>query len=111
MLEDNNSYSLEDLKKIKKQIDNAIETYRARAISNARQELEKTAKSLGFSLNEIVAAAPQKSKVAPKYKSPSDPSQTWSGRGRKPHWVEAYLQTGKPITDLGISFKGNSVEL
>lgn len=27
----------------------------------------------------------------PKYRNPADPSQTWTGRGRKPHWVSAYL--------------------
>ena len=28
----------------------------------------------------------------PKYRNPKDESQTWTGRGRKPHWVVAYLE-------------------
>ena len=95
MLENINDYSLEDLKKIKKQVDQAINTHKSRAIANARKELEKTAKSLGFSLSEIVAIAPVKSKVAAKYANPEDPSQTWTGRGRKPRWVEALIQKRK----------------
>ena len=76
MLENINDYALEDLKKFKKQVDQAINTYKSRAMANARKELEKTAKSLGFSLSEIVAIAPVKSKVAAKYANPEDPSQT-----------------------------------
>ena len=41
MLENINDYSLEDLKKIKKQVDQAINTYKSRAMANARKELEK----------------------------------------------------------------------
>ena len=25
--------------------------------------------------------------VAPKYRNPKDPSQTWTGRGRRPTWI------------------------
>ena len=102
MLENINEYSLEDLKKIKKQVDQAINTYKSRVIANARKELEEKAKSLGFSLNEIVASAPVKSKVAAKYANPEDPNQTWTGRGRKPRWVEALIQTGNTLKDLEI---------
>ena len=28
----------------------------------------------------------------PKYRNPEDESQTWTGKGRKPHWVIAYLE-------------------
>lgn len=103
MLENINDYSLEELKKIKKQVDQAIDTYRSRAMANARKELEKTAKSLGFSLGELVAVAPVKSKVPGKYANPEDPNQTWTGRGRKPRWVEAFIQKGNTLNDLEIS--------
>ncbi len=102
MLENINEYSLEDLKKIKKQVDQAINTYRSRAIANARKELEEKAKSLGFSLNEIVTSAPVKSKVAAKYANPDNPNQTWTGRGRKPRWVETLIQKGNTLKDLEI---------
>jgi DNA-binding protein H-NS len=28
--------------------------------------------------------------VAPKYRDPSNPDQTWAGRGRPPRWLTAY---------------------
>jgi DNA-binding protein H-NS len=43
-------------------------------------------------------------KVLPKYRNPKDPAETWSGRGRQPHWVRAQLQSGKKLDDLRIGY-------
>ena len=32
-------------------------------------------------------------KVAPKYRNPAIPDQTWSGRGRTPLWIQALQKT------------------
>jgi DNA-binding protein H-NS len=42
-------------------------------------------------------------KVLPKYRNPERSSETWSGRGKHPRWVDAQLQMGKKIDDLSIS--------
>jgi DNA-binding protein H-NS len=42
-------------------------------------------------------------KVYPKYQNPDDPSQTWSGRGKKPHWINDRLEAGKSIEELLIN--------
>ncbi|MFM7800701.1 MAG: H-NS family nucleoid-associated regulatory protein [Limnohabitans sp.] len=34
-------------------------------------------------------------KVAPKYRDPANPAQTWTGRGRTPAWVQALQATGQ----------------
>jgi DNA-binding protein H-NS len=41
-------------------------------------------------------------KVLPKYRNPVSPSQTWSGRGKRPRWVVAALETGQSLDDLKI---------
>jgi DNA-binding protein H-NS len=41
--------------------------------------------------------------VAPKYRNPERPSETWAGRGKKPRWLAAQLQSGKRIDDFRIS--------
>ena len=33
--------------------------------------------------------------VAPKYRDPKNPSQTWAGRGLAPKWLTAYEQEGR----------------
>ena len=34
-------------------------------------------------------------KVAPKYRDPANPTQTWTGRGRTPAWVQALQAAGQ----------------
>ena len=36
-------------------------------------------------------------KHAPKFQNPNNISQTWSGRGPKPHWLVAELEAGKRL--------------
>jgi DNA-binding protein H-NS len=36
-------------------------------------------------------------KVFPKYQNPKNSAETWSGRGRQPHWVRAQIQAGKTL--------------
>ena len=45
-------------------------------------------------------------KVLPKYRNPLAPSQTWSGRGKRPRWVVAALETGQRLDDLKIEGRG-----
>jgi len=40
------------------------------------------------------------SKVAPKYRNPANPNETWSGRGRQPRWLAALVEKGKPASDF-----------
>jgi DNA-binding protein H-NS len=40
--------------------------------------------------------------VLPKFRNPEQPSETWTGRGKKPRWLTAQLKAGKPIDDFRI---------
>ena len=42
-------------------------------------------------------------KVLPRYQNPDRPSQTWSGRGKKPRWFTEQLRSGKRNEDLRIT--------
>lgn len=41
-------------------------------------------------------------KVAPKYRNPENPVETWAGRGLKPRWLAAALKSGKKLDDFVI---------
>jgi DNA-binding protein H-NS len=41
-------------------------------------------------------------KVSPKFRNPDQPSETWAGRGKQPHWLAAQLRSGKRIDDFRI---------
>ena len=36
--------------------------------------------------------------VLPKFRNPSDPSETWAGRGKQPRWMVVQLKAGKKMT-------------
>jgi len=40
--------------------------------------------------------------VLPKFRNPDKPTDTWSGRGRSPHWVAQQLKLGKRMEELKI---------
>jgi DNA-binding protein H-NS len=40
--------------------------------------------------------------VKAKFRNPDQPSETWSGRGKRPRWLDAQLRSGKPIDDFRI---------
>lgn len=40
--------------------------------------------------------------VQPKYRDTANPSNTWSGRGRAPKWLQAYLDTGHDRDEFAI---------
>jgi DNA-binding protein H-NS len=38
--------------------------------------------------------------VLPKFQNPSDPSETWAGRGKQPRWLVAQLKAGRKMNDF-----------
>jgi DNA-binding protein H-NS len=41
-------------------------------------------------------------KVAPKYRNPANPSQTWAARGQQPKWLAAEIAKGRKLEDFAI---------
>lgn len=46
-------------------------------------------------------------RVLPKYRNPSLPSETWSGRGKQPRWLVAALKSGRKMVDFEIGATAN----
>lgn len=99
---DLNGLSLRELKDLQVQVAKAIGNYEDRKKKEALAELEDRARALGFSLAELtgVQVARKRAPASAKYANPENPSDTWSGRGRKPRWFEAAIQSGRPIEDM-----------
>ncbi len=98
--------SLPELNALRRRVDVAIATLsERRKREKAVTKLHAVAKSMGFTVDELVNAkgTGTGSRVAPKYRNPKDPSQTWSGRGRTPAWVNEAKAAGSTMQDLLIS--------
>jgi DNA-binding protein H-NS len=52
--------------------------------------------------SKSVARAPRRKypRVFPKYRNPKQPSETWSGRGKRPRWLAAALNNGRKIEEF-----------
>ena len=49
--------------------------------------------------------------VAPKYRNPDNPAETWAGRGLRPRWLAAALKAGKKLEDFSIGATGRRVKV
>jgi DNA-binding protein H-NS len=96
--------SLNELKKLHKDIAKAISTYEDRQKAEARAKVEAVAREMGYSLAELVEtdSKSKRAPVAPKYQHPENPAVTWSGRGRKPQWLVDALAAGTTPDALAI---------
>ena len=101
---DLNSLSLKELKDLQSSVNKAVNGFEDRKRKAALSQVEEAARALGFTLSELTGtAAPRKrSPAVPKYANPSDKSETWSGRGRKPRWFAAALKAGKKPEQMAI---------
>jgi DNA-binding protein H-NS len=64
--------------------------------AEVRQKLIDAAKQHGFDINELFGRGRKgKGSVAPKYRDPKNPENTWTGRGRMPRWMAAATKGGK----------------
>lgn len=64
------------------------------------QESGLTVEDLGFIKTKRGSSAAG-TKVAPKYRKP-ETGETWSGRGKRPRWVQAFLADGGDLETLRI---------
>lgn len=80
--------SLKELLALEAKIATAIDEKRVSERAEMRSKMEDMARASGFSVSELFGGKRAKgSKAAPKYRNPKDPSQTWTGRGRRPNWM------------------------
>ncbi len=98
--------SRKELLQLQKDVEKALKDAEQRERSEALKAVEKAAAEFGFSLDEVLSSpakgAVRKTKATPKYRNPENHDETWTGRGRKPHWVHAALSNGVDISDLEI---------
>lgn len=71
-------------------------TLQKQRINDVRKKLAQMAKDEGYTIEELFGTGRKsgKSGVAAKYANPANPSQTWSGRGKRPNWFKDALAAG-----------------
>lgn len=94
---------IDDLQKqidaLQKEKDELLSKERSAAIEDINSKIRTfdiKARDLNFG-ESFKASAPGKAKVAMKYRSGIN---SWSGRGRRPKWVDAHLTKGGTLEDI-----------
>ena len=84
--------SITELKALSEQCGERIDQIKDSEIKKLRDEFEAKARTLGMTASGVLAFDAKKRRVAgkPKYRNPADPTQSWTGRGKRPVWIKAY---------------------
>lgn len=112
-------YTLPQLKQLTARIEKEIAKRESVTKSGLLKKLTKLAKESGLSLDDVLGNATPAPTKAPKFSSkgtvtrkaplpikyqhPSNRDLAWSGRGRRPQWVEAWLAQGGALSALEIA--------
>lgn len=101
---DLSNLSYAELNDLQTKIASELKVREVQEKENLRQEIMAKIAACGFSLEEVMPSGKKirsaGQKVAVKYRHPQDASLEWSGRGRKPQWVVAWIEGGNALESL-----------
>ncbi|OBU86069.1 H-NS family nucleoid-associated regulatory protein [Chromobacterium subtsugae] len=89
---------------LKADVEGEIKRREVEEKSKAKKQILELARSFGLSVEDVLSSkiAGTRKPVEAKYRHPDDSSLTWTGRGRKPAWVQAWIDSGKAMETLAI---------
>jgi DNA-binding protein H-NS len=98
--------SIQEMQELAKDIEQEIVVRREQDRERVLAQMRELAGTLGLSLEDLLkqergrtpraAAGP----VAAKYRHPDNPGLTWAGRGKRPQWVNEWLDSGRSLDEL-----------
>ena len=88
------------LQALKSQVEAAITAKITERCRELESELSKLAGFDGRGKAAKFGRGGRMGPVAPKYRNPENPTETWAGRGLKPRWLTAAIKGGKKQDDF-----------
>ncbi|WP_171019892.1 H-NS histone family protein [Hydrogenophaga sp. 2FB] len=91
--------SYAELQKMIEDVQQQIAVKRVEEIKVLADAYAKKTTAAGFTIREAIDALkpylPKKDAGVVKYRDPANTENTWSGKGRVPRWLQAYLDAGQ----------------
>jgi len=100
------SMTIDALVSLRSKIDAALGSKVAYGRRQLEAELAKLTRVESGSGRRSFVGRGVRGKVAPKFRNPEKPGETWAGRGLKPRWLAAAIKAGKKLEDFRIPGTG-----
>ena len=100
---DLSTLSVSQLRELQQQIPAELKKREAQEKVLILNEVRAFAKARGYAIEDLLAKDVKvagSTKVKVKYRHPENADLEWTGRGRKPKWVEAWLANGGSVEGL-----------
>lgn len=96
--------SIPELEALAHDVQEELVTRRETEKQRVLDQMRELAGSIGMTLEELLISQrggrATKAAVAVKYRHPENPDLTWSGRGKRPQWVNDALADGKTLEEM-----------
>lgn len=95
--------SIDKLRQLSKEVEKELRRKQAEERKKIYAQMKDLAASVGMTVNEVLENESRKrAQSQAKYQNPENPEQTWSGRGKRPKWLQEALRQGKRLEDLKV---------
>ncbi|WP_455476949.1 H-NS histone family protein [Bartonella sp. B41] len=95
-MNDFKSMSLDELEKMRTQIDVELKKRQVKERQNARRKILEIAHAHGIDIADLVNKERH-------YRNPNNQWELWNGRGRKPKWIKEWLESGCSLEELEVT--------
>ena len=99
---DLSNFPTPDLKELAKSIDKELRQREVEERKNVKARIRELAASIGMTPEEVlgIESAQKGTAGEPKFRNPVNPEQTWTGKGKRPNWMNEALAQGKSLEEL-----------
>ncbi len=99
--------SIQEMQELAKDIEQEIVARREQDRERVLTQMRELAGTLGMSLEDLLKQERGRDRgrvstatVAVKYRHPENAALTWAGRGKRPQWINEWLDSGRSLDEL-----------
>lgn len=97
--------SYKELSELKKQVEVELVKRKQAERQTLLSQVQELVASKGYSLGDLLGEKKGGRKASAsrgQFRNPADPTQTWTGHGRKPKWALEWIASGRSIEELRV---------